>query len=188
MKQKVLFASQESDSELKYDPTLVHGMFVHSFSLGLQNENIKMEMKPHLEKESVSDEELFEKLNVCISNEMERSQKFGSQLTPKVNAVQEAGDRQTEKNRELKAEVAVVKEKVRASPPSQAQPSPTQQPMRQPPQCRSCQQNGNGWFCNHCFKCGISGYYARECTAQFSQRPPTELQGNGQRSRPWDRV
>ena len=199
LKQKVLFASQESDSELKYDPTLVHGMFVHSFSLGLQNENIKMEMKPHLEKKTVSDEELFEKLNVCVSNEMERSQKFGSQLTPKVNAVQEAGDRQTEKNskveqtlikeiRELKAEVAAVKEKVRAPPPSQAQPSPTQQPMRQPPQCRSCQQNENGWFCNHCFKCGISGHYARECTAQFSRRPPTELQGNGQRSRPWDRV
>ena len=33
LKQKVLFASQESDSELKYDPTLVHGMFVHSFPL-----------------------------------------------------------------------------------------------------------------------------------------------------------
>ena len=65
LKQKVLFASQESDSELKYDPTLVHGMFVHSFSFGLQNENIKMEMKPHLEKKTVSDEELFEKLNVC---------------------------------------------------------------------------------------------------------------------------
>ena len=65
LKQKVLFASQESDSELKYDPTLVHGMFVHSFSLGLQNENIKMEMKPHLEKKTVSDVELFEKLNVC---------------------------------------------------------------------------------------------------------------------------
>ena len=39
MKQKVLFASQETDSELKYDPTFVHGMFVHSVSLGLQNEN-----------------------------------------------------------------------------------------------------------------------------------------------------
>jgi len=54
---------------------------------------------------------------------MERSQKFGSQLTPKVNAVQEAGDRQTEKNsrveqtlikeiRELKAEVAAVKKPI----------------------------------------------------------------------------
>lgn len=97
LKQKVLFASQETDSDLKYDPTLVHGMFVHSFSLGLKNENIKIEMKPYLEKKTMSDEELFEKLNVCVSNEMERSQKFGSRLTPKVNAVQEGGEKQTKK-------------------------------------------------------------------------------------------
>ena len=133
MKQKVLFAAQETDSELKYDPTLVHGMFVHSFSLGLQNENIKIEMKPYLEKKTMSDEELFEELNVCVSNEMERLQKFGSQLTPKVNAVQEGGDKQAKKNteveqalmkelREPKAEVAAVKERVRTPP--QAQNSP----------------------------------------------------------------
>ena len=197
LKQKVLFASQETDSELKYDPTLVHGMFVHSFSLGLQNETIKTEMKPYLEKKTMSDEELFEKLNVCVSNEMERSQKLGSQLTPKVNAVQEGGDKQTKRNteveqalmkelRELKAEVAAVKERVRAPP--QAQNPPTQQPMRQAPQCRTCQQSGSGWLCNHCFRCGASGHYVRECTARFSRRSPAEFQGNGQRSRPWDRV
>ena len=140
LKQKILFPSQETDdSELKYDPTIVQGMFVHSFSLGLQNENIKIEMKPYLEKKGMSDEELFEKLNVCFSNEMERSQKFGSQLTPKVNAVQEGGDKQAKKNteveqalmkelRELKAKVAAVKQRVRAPP--KAENSPTQQPMR----------------------------------------------------------
>ena len=196
LKQKFLFASQETDSELKYDPTLVHGMFVHSFSLGLQNENIKIEMKPYLGKKTMSDEELFEKLNVCVSNEMERSQKFGSQLTPKMNAIQE-GDKQTKKNteveqalmkelRELKAEVAAVKERVRTPP--QAQNLPTQQPMRQTPQCRTCQQSGNRWLCNHCFRCGASGNYACECSAQFSRRSPAEFQGNGQRSRSWDRV
>ena len=98
LKQKVLFASQEADSDLKYDPTLVHGMFVHSFSLGLKNETIKIEMKPYLEKKTMSDEELFEKLKVCVSNDMERSQKFGSQLTPKVDAVQEGGEKPTKKN------------------------------------------------------------------------------------------
>ena len=101
----------------------------------------------------MSDEELFEKLNVCVSNEMERSQKFCSQLTPKVNAVQEGGEKQTKKNneveqalmkelRELKAEVAAVKERVRVPP--QAQNPPIQQFMRQAPQCRTCQQSGNG--------------------------------------------
>ena len=105
----------------------------------------------------MSDEELFENLNVCASNEMERSQKFGSQLTPKVNVIQE-GNKQTKKNtevkqalmkelRELKSEVAVVKERVRAPP--QVQNLPTQQPMRQSPQCRTCQQSGNRWLCNH---------------------------------------
>ena len=52
-------------------------------------------MKPYLEKKTLSDEELFEKLNVCVSNEMEQSQKLGSQLTPKVNAVQEGGEKQS---------------------------------------------------------------------------------------------
>ena len=49
--------------------------------------------------------------------------------------------------RELKAEVAAVKERVRAPP--QVQNLPTQQPMRQSPQCRTCQQSGNRWLCNH---------------------------------------
>ena len=32
---------------------------------------------------------------MCVSNEMEQSQKLGSQLTPKVNAVQEGGEKQS---------------------------------------------------------------------------------------------
>ena len=38
---------------------------------------------------------------MSFSNEMERSQKFGSQLIPKVNAVQEGGDKQARKNTEV---------------------------------------------------------------------------------------
>jgi len=121
-------------------------------------------MKPYLEKKTMSDEELFEKPNVCVSNEMERSQKFGSQLATQGNTAQEGGDKQAKKSteveqalmkelRELKAEVAAVRERVPATP--QAQNPPTQQPMRQPPQCRTCQQSGNGWLCNHCFRCGL---------------------------------
>ena len=48
----------------------------------------------------MSDEKLFEKVNVCVSNKMEQSQKFGSQLTPKANAIQ-GGDKQTKKNTEV---------------------------------------------------------------------------------------
>ena len=202
LKQKILFASQESESGLKYDPALVHGMLLHSFSIGLLSENIKSDMKPHLQKDTISDEELFEALNVCVSNETERLQKLGSRLTPKVNPVQEseaAADRVKEGGkvtsldqallkevRELKAEIAAVKERV-ASPPRVSRQPFAQQPMRSPPQCRICQQNGVEGFCDHCFKCGMSGHYARECRAR-SRQWGTGLQGNGQRSRPGDRV
>jgi len=58
---------------------------------------------------------------------MERSEKFGSQLTSKVNAVQEGGDKQAKKNTEveqapikelgeLKAKVASLKERSSSGP------------------------------------------------------------------------
>ena len=81
-----------------------------------------------------------------------------------MNAVQEGGEKETKKTteveqallkelRELKAEVVAFKERVGAPP--QAQNPPSQQPTRQAPQCRTCQQSGNGWRCNHCFRSSI---------------------------------
>ena len=59
----MLFASQESESGFKFNPALVNGMFIHSFSTGLLSDNIKLDIKPYLQKESMSDEELFKGLN-----------------------------------------------------------------------------------------------------------------------------
>ena len=67
-----------------------------------------IEMDPYLQRETMSDEELFEKLNACVSNKVKLPQKFGSQVTPKVNTVQEGGDKQTKKKPEL--DQALVKE------------------------------------------------------------------------------
>ena len=64
---------------------------------------------------------------------MKRSRKFGSQLTPKVNAVQQGGEKQTKQNteveqalikelKEVKTEVAAVKERVRVPPQAQNPP------------------------------------------------------------------
>ena len=92
----------------------------------------------------------------------------------------------TKELRELKAEVPAVKGRVRVPP--KAQNPLTEKPMKQAPHCRTCQQRGNGWHCSPCFRFGGSGNYVRECTAQFSRRSPAELLGNGQSSRPWNRV
>ena len=53
--------------------------------------------------------------------------------------------------RELKVEIAAVKERA-ASPPQVPKQPFAQQPMRSPPQCRICQRNGVEGFCDHCFQ------------------------------------
>ena len=78
LKQKVLFASQEADSDLKYDPKLVQCMFLHSLLKGFRSDSIKLELKPCLQNTHVTNKELFEKLIGAVSNEMERQQNLGS--------------------------------------------------------------------------------------------------------------
>ena len=46
LRQKILFASLEDKSGLKYDPGLVQNMFLHTVLTGLQNDNIKRDLQP----------------------------------------------------------------------------------------------------------------------------------------------
>ena len=75
MKQKILFASQESESGVKYDPALVQPMFLHTVLTGLQNDSIRIDMQPLLLDTETSDELLLERLNVACANETERRNK-----------------------------------------------------------------------------------------------------------------
>ncbi|KAK0134191.1 hypothetical protein N1851_030232 [Merluccius polli] len=46
LRQKILFASQEAESALRYDPVLVQSMFLHTVLTGLQNESIRNDLLP----------------------------------------------------------------------------------------------------------------------------------------------
>ncbi|KAF0046074.1 hypothetical protein F2P81_002603 [Scophthalmus maximus] len=72
LRQKILFASQEADSSLKYDPALVQSLFMHTVLSGIQSNNIKSD--PHVQT-NTSDELLLEKLNMACGNEKERQDK-----------------------------------------------------------------------------------------------------------------
>lgn len=48
-RQKILFASQEVDTELKYDPKLVQGMFLHAVDTGFMEDSIRS-LRPFLQK------------------------------------------------------------------------------------------------------------------------------------------
>lgn len=65
LRQKILFASQEAESGLKYDPVLVQSLFMHTILTGLQSDNIKNDMQPYLLQTATSDEVLLEKVIDC---------------------------------------------------------------------------------------------------------------------------
>ncbi|KAL6465912.1 hypothetical protein MHYP_G00260450 [Metynnis hypsauchen] len=75
LRQKILFASQESESGLKYDSGLVQNLFLHTVLTGLQNDNIKRDLQPYLEQSDITDELLLERLNIACAYEMERNNK-----------------------------------------------------------------------------------------------------------------
>ncbi len=75
LRQKILFALQESESGLQYDPGLVQRMFLHTVLTGLQNDNIKRDLQPYLEQADISDELLLERMNTSCAYETERLMK-----------------------------------------------------------------------------------------------------------------
>lgn len=90
LRQKILFASQEAESSLKYDPKLVQSMFLHTILTGLQNDSIRGDLRPYLTQTDVSDELLFDKVNLACAHEAERQskKKFVQPCTTKVHTVQ----------------------------------------------------------------------------------------------------
>lgn len=90
LRQKILFASQEAGSSLKYDPILVQNMFLHTVLTSLQNDYIRGDLKPYLQQTDVSDELLLEKLNIACMTEAERQskKKTAVQHRPMVHTVE----------------------------------------------------------------------------------------------------
>jgi hypothetical protein len=88
LRQKILFASQEDESGLKYDPALVQNMFLHTVLTGLQNDRIQSDLQPFLSDPTISDEVLLERLNVACSHESERQSKRKSERSAAVHVTQ----------------------------------------------------------------------------------------------------
>lgn len=103
LRQKILFASQESESGLQYDPGLVQKMFLHTVLTGLQNDNIRRDLQPYLEQTDIADELLLERVNTACAYETERQNKkklSGQQRPVTIHSVQ-SSDASAEKNENI---------------------------------------------------------------------------------------
>ena len=74
LRQRVVFVSKESNSDVQFNESLVQTQFIRSLISGLRNDNIRNELKPAV-KEDIDDDDLIELVNAAISSENERSSK-----------------------------------------------------------------------------------------------------------------
>ena len=75
LRQKVLSASAHVQSGLKYGTELVKSQCLQAIVTDLTNDNVRAEMRVHLQNINTSDELLLEKMQIAQGNESERMQK-----------------------------------------------------------------------------------------------------------------
>lgn len=205
LREQVIFSSQAVDSTVKYDTSLVQSLFVHVVETGLLQESVRAKLRPLLEKPSVNDEELMDRVNLAVSAETERQSKIGvsSKKSAQVNQIHDPNPTPESQNPNVKKKSAVNQEKVHkpdklvaaleavqsdlaslkeAFNKSQVSvPKDTttggQRSQRRRTLCQACKDSGEE-KCNHCYKCGSTEHYARGCK---------KFQGNDRRLRPGDR-
>lgn len=102
LRQKILFASQEAESGLRYDPVLVQSMFLHTVLTGLQNDSIRSDLQPYLQQTATSDELLLEKLNIACANDAERQNKKKLFIQHRPTTVHSAQSNDTPAEKKIK--------------------------------------------------------------------------------------
>ena len=94
LRNKVNFASQESDSEFNYGASLIQKTFAKSFETGLCDDILASNLRPILRTSGLTDEELMRQVNELASQRAERSSKLASerQKSTKVHACEVGKD------------------------------------------------------------------------------------------------
>ena len=100
IRQKVISASKESNSGIKYDASSVQSLFLHALETGLADETIRAKVRPLTRDPQVADEGLIEVMSLAISAETERSNKFSltsKGKSAKMYTVENSADTSTKK-------------------------------------------------------------------------------------------
>ena len=201
IRQKIIFASQESDNTITYDESSVQGLFLHALETGLIDETIRAKMRPTLKNPGVADEDLIEAMNLAMSAETERINKFnfsGRRKPASVSALEMVNDKVKDKREEgrvvaalkavqaematMQAEMKVLRGAVtKVQELANGQQDTTKQASQRKRGCEECQAKEMSDTCRHCFLCGGSNHMARHCNLRYKN------QGNSKGLPPRDR-
>lgn len=206
LRERVLLAAQQTDSDFQYDGKLVQGVFLHSLFQGF-NERcsfVRTDIRPELSRPNLTDDAILELVSKSVNIDTERRKRFGGWPKTKVASVTAAPDGGVQSDNvqgELKAnrdaiqdlttQVSVLAKSLErmATPVDIAvvrQKSATKTDTKG--RCQTCVSQGNE-RCTHCFKCGQPGHRAIGCLSQNTQmgnktRQPEPRPAEGNRSTP----
>ena len=186
LREKIIFASHEEHSKLKYDDAQCQSLFLHALETGLISNNLRSRMRPLLKTTDVKDEDLIAELNIAVTEEAERNSKLGLGAKQKAKIAQvekkspkpddpptkvDPTEQLIKEMRALKADVATLrqemtkqKDRESASGGGAHGGGPRQD---RPRGCEKCVRDGKN--CTHCWKCGASDHYAYRCTQNKGQ-------------------
>ena len=93
LREKIIFASKQEGSKLKYDVSQCQSMFLHALETGLISNNLRSRMRAFIQQPDISDAELIAQLNLAEAEESERNAKLGigNKGKAKVSQIQESG-------------------------------------------------------------------------------------------------
>ena len=80
LRQRIIRASADATKSLHYDDALVQNMFIHAVITGLENDNIRQDLKPLLRADT-PDEVILSHLNTAVALEMKQQQKSSRKPT-----------------------------------------------------------------------------------------------------------
>lgn len=90
LKQKVMFASRETDADIKYEARTAQNVFLRTVHQGLneKHDDIRRELRPLLSDPTVTDEVLLRQVTRMTNEESERKRRLGRSTRPKTAHVQ----------------------------------------------------------------------------------------------------
>lgn len=193
LKQRILSASQQSETEFSYDKRLVQGTFLHTLYQGLNEKNIhiRTDIKLYLRDLKATDDFLLEQITRSASEEADRLKRLGAVTKSKpvtVSSAQQGDNRQAdhaklaEVNRDIQAnQTAIMELTAQLSTLTQhlnklttKTDSETPRDLRQPQISIQTGRTDNkgrcsqcvqqgNMSCSHCFRCGQAGHRAVGC-------------------------
>ncbi|KAK2558824.1 hypothetical protein P5673_019039, partial [Acropora cervicornis] len=191
LRNKVNFASQESDCEFNYGFSLIQKTFAKSFETGPRDDILASNLRATLRTPGLTDEELMKQVNELASQQAERNTKLATehQKMTKVNSceisngVGEPRSRNPDGDesqkilseiRQMRLAIYDLQGRVNAQRSQTSKPDWGQFPYRghggsyhpKYPSwgCQNCKERGRGEECDHCFACGSSGHAVKYCS------------------------